>query len=138
MFISMLIASVFLFHTPAIHSNPLMLSYKQPAHEMVLHRKPKYILGQHYTVDSTGYDACSSGSIMATGVHTYFGAVANNFLPLYTWIKMDRSINGKTIFRVMDRIGSGSQLDVWFPGCTQAISWGRREVGFTVIEYNHK
>lgn len=99
-------------------------------------------LGQHYTVNSTAYDPCSSGSIMANGRHVHTGAVALNFLPLGTKLRFDRRVGmhdergrfvRRRFFRVEDRIGWGSQLDVFFPRCREANAWGRRTIGFRVV-----
>lgn len=98
--------------------------------------------GSHYIVSSTAYDLCSSGPIMANGRHVHTGAVANNFLPLGTLIRMDRRIGmhdehgrylRKRYFRVEDRIGWGSQLDIWHARCDESNAWGRRVVGFRVV-----
>lgn len=88
--------------------------------------------GRHYSVQSTAYSPCSSGTIMANGQHTHWGAVANNFLPLGTRIRMDHRVRGRRWFTVEDRIGHGSQLDIFMPSCAAAIQWGRRQIGFTV------
>lgn len=80
-----------------------------------------------YTVHSTGY--CLQGT-MANGQYVHWGAVANNFLPLGARIKTSQSVYGRRYFRVKDRIGWGSQLDIWFPTCSQAYRWGRRTLTF--------
>jgi 3D (Asp-Asp-Asp) domain-containing protein len=98
------------------------------------------ILAMHaptFTVSATAYDSCSSGSTMADGRTVHVGAVANNFLPLGTKIRMSRGVpelNGRRDFVVEDRIGSGSQLDIWMPGCSKAIQFGRETVTFRVQE----
>ena len=92
--------------------------------------KPRQRLGTHYTVDSTSY--CQSGTT-ASGKQTYWGEVANNFLPLGTLIKLDQPVNGKSYFRVEDHIGYGSQLDIFQWSCTAALDYGRREIGFRVV-----
>lgn len=98
--------------------------------------------GAHYTVTSTSYSYCSAGNIMASGKPVYFGAVANNFLPLKTLIKLDRPFHGRNrhgkvvprrFFRVEDRIGWGSSLDIWTRDCSTAINWGKQTIGFRVV-----
>jgi len=78
------------------------------------------------TVDSTSYSPCSSGTITASGKHTYFGEVAMNTLPLGTRIQIRPAAFGRSTFTVEDRIGSGSELDIYQPSCTAAIDYGRR------------
>jgi 3D (Asp-Asp-Asp) domain-containing protein len=99
-------------------------------------------LGARYTVESTAYSLCSSGSTMANGRHVRWGAVANNMLALGTRIKLDRPIvahraDGQLVrrryFTVADRIGSGSQADFWMPRCDDAIAYGRRVATFRVV-----
>lgn len=99
-------------------------------------------LGARYTVESTAYSLCSSGSTMANGRHVRWGAVANNFLALGTRIRFDRPIvahrsDGRLVarryFTVADRIGYGTQLDVWMPVCADAIAYGRRLATFRVV-----
>lgn len=99
-------------------------------------------LGSRYTVESTAYSLCSSGSIMANGRHVRWGAVANNTLALGTRIKLGRPIaahraDGRLVhrryFTVADRIGWGSQADFWMPRCADALRYGRRPVRFTVV-----
>lgn len=99
-------------------------------------------LGAHYTVESTAYSLCSSGSTMANGHHVRWGAVAINFLALGTRIRMDRPVvahraDGKLVrrrsFTVADRIGYGTELDIWMPSCSDAAGYGRRTVGFRVV-----
>ena len=77
------------------------------------------------TVDSTSYSPCSSGTITASGKHTYFGEVAMNTLPLGTRIEITPAAFGRSTFTVEDRIGSGSQLDIFQPSCAAAIAYGR-------------
>jgi len=99
-------------------------------------------LGARYTVESTAYSLCSSGSTMANGRHVRWGAVANNFLALGTRIKFDKPIrahraDGRLVarryFTVADRIGYGTQLDVWMSVCADAIAYGRRVATFRVV-----
>lgn len=82
---------------------------------------------QAYTVSTTGY--CLRGT-MANGQYVHWGAVANNFLPLGATIRMSRAIYGRRYFKVKDRIGWGTALDIWFPTCSQARVFGRRTLTF--------
>lgn len=89
-----------------------------------------------YTVHSTAYTPCSSGSLMADGTQTRLRSVANNFLPLGTKIKLSRpGPYGLRIFYVRDRIGSGTELDFWVPSCSYGFVWGSRVVSFRVLRY---
>jgi 3D (Asp-Asp-Asp) domain-containing protein len=87
------------------------------------------------TVTATAYSPCSSGSVMADGHRTYFGfgAVASNDLRMHTLIRMRHPIHGRTLFRVRDRIGYGTQLDVFMPSCRDAVRFGRRRLSFRVV-----
>jgi hypothetical protein len=60
--------------------------------------------------------------------------VANNFLPLGTWIELDRLAFGRRRYQVEDHIGSGSELDIFNPSEAACDEYGRREIGFRVIE----
>ena len=88
--------------------------------------------GPLYSASSTAYSPCSSGSTMADGTPTYWGAVASNRHPLGTLIRTRRPIHGKRWFRIRDRIGYGSDLDVFMPSCGDAIRYGRRTVRYRV------
>lgn len=80
---------------------------------------------------STSY--CLQGR-MADGTYTRAGSVAMNTLPLGSKIRLvGVSFNGRRTFTVRDRIGWGSQLDLWTPSCGQARQWGRRNVRFVVV-----
>jgi hypothetical protein len=81
-------------------------------------------------VSSTAY--CLRG-VMADGRSVYWGAVASNRHRLGTLIRLTRAVHRKRWFRVRDRIGHGSQLDVWMPTCGMAIQWGRRVVSYEVM-----
>lgn len=73
-------------------------------------------------VSSTAY--CLRGR-MASGKPTYSGAAAMNGVPLGSrWHVVEL---GRT-FIVEDRIGHGSQFDIWFASCEAAIQYGRRTV----------
>jgi 3D (Asp-Asp-Asp) domain-containing protein len=91
---------------------------------------PARIPARHYTVTSTCY---SQGAITASGGHVYIGEVANNFLPFGTRILLDRPVFGRRMFTVEDRIGSGSELDIYNPSETACVDYGRHTIGFRVI-----
>jgi 3D (Asp-Asp-Asp) domain-containing protein len=70
---------------------------------------------------------------MANGEPVHWGAVAMNALPLGTRIRVERPIAGRRRFTVKDRIGYGTELDVWRSSCAAAIGFGRRTVAYRVI-----
>jgi 3D (Asp-Asp-Asp) domain-containing protein len=69
----------------------------------------------------------------ASGQSTRSGIVANNFLPLGTRILLDRPAFGRRVYIVLDRIGWGSQLDIFNPSEAACVQYGRRTVGFRVL-----
>lgn len=78
----------------------------------------------------------SQGGPTATpGIDAYFGEVAvlPGFLPLGTRILLDRPAFERRLFIVRDHIGYGSQLDIFYPSESACLTYGRREVGFTVV-----
>ena len=85
---------------------------------------------QSWRLSSTAY--CEAGRT-ASGEQTYLGEAANNMLPLGTRIEINPAAFGRTRFVVLDRIGSGSQLDLFNPSCAAAIQFGRRTERVTVI-----
>ncbi len=78
-------------------------------------------------LSSTAY--ISTGSNMANGELPYAGAVACNLVPLGTKIY----IEGYGYFVVKDRIGSGSQLDIYMDTYDEAIQYGRRTVNVYIV-----
>lgn len=82
---------------------------------------------------STAYSPCSSGKVMADGSRTRWGSVAQNTLRLGTRIRLTHPVHGRRTFTVRDRIGSGTQLDIWMPDCRAAIQYGRRRVTYHVL-----
>lgn len=70
-------------------------------------------------VDVTAY--CQDGT-MADGRLTHVGAAASNDWPFGTLLE----VVGYGEVTVEDRIGSGSQLDIWMPSCAAAREFGRR------------
>lgn len=88
-----------------------------------------------YDVEATAYSPCSSGDINASGTHTRFGQLAVNFLPLGTKVKLliPHSLHGRRTFYIRDRIGWGTETDVFLPNCAEAIRFGRRRLRYEVI-----
>lgn len=74
------------------------------------------IYGYATTYSEPQCDRTSGGSGTAWGTHVYFGEVANDSLPMGTWIELDHPFHGRRDFRVEDTFGSGQpaeHLDVW-------------------------
>jgi 3D (Asp-Asp-Asp) domain-containing protein len=85
---------------------------------------------------STSYCPGSSGQVMADGTHVRLGSAASNRHPLGTRLRLiGVRFLGRRTFVVRDRIGSGSQLDLWSPSCTASRRWGRRRVRYRVIRH---
>lgn len=78
-----------------------------------------------FELDSTSY--CSAGT-MADGAQTHIGAVANNMWPLGTRLEILTGEDAGAVVTVEDRIGYGSQLDVFNPSCQWSIDYGRELV----------
>lgn len=95
------------------------------------HRHPFHdVAVAHYTVDSTCYH---EGSITASESAPFVGEVANNTLPLGTRIRLDSPAFGRRHFVVLDRIGEGSELDIYGPSEAACLAYGRQTRGFSVI-----
>lgn len=90
-------------------------------------------LGRHYTVSSTCY--AQGGATATPHVDAYFGEVAVllGFLPLHTRIRLDRPAFGRRDFVVLDHIGEGSELDIFFPSESACESYGRQQRGFRIV-----
>lgn len=70
---------------------------------------------------------------MASGRNVYSGAAASNRHPIGTRLRLtDGPRAGETV-TVEDRIGHGSDLDLWTPSCSEARNYGRRRVGYEVV-----
>lgn len=83
---------------------------------------------QARTAVSTSY--CLTG-IMADGTRVRAGSVAMNRHPLGTHIRLlGSSFQGRRRFTVRDRIGYGSDMDLWSPTCAGSFAWGRRTVRY--------
>lgn len=75
----------------------------------------------------------SQGSITASGGPVYVGEVANDFLPLGTRIRLDHPVFGLRDFTVEDRIGWGSELDIYNPSQQLCLQYGRQQIGFWTL-----
>lgn len=76
-------------------------------------------------VVSTGY--CLEGTT-ASGRLVGPGTVAMNGVPLGTrWRVHDGPFAGATL-EVIDRIGHGTDFDIWFERCDDAMAYGRRTI----------
>jgi 3D (Asp-Asp-Asp) domain-containing protein len=53
---------------------------------------------------------------------------AHNGYPLGTRIWISPAVRGIHRWIVRDRIGYGTQLDLWTPSCSAAVAYGRRTV----------
>jgi 3D (Asp-Asp-Asp) domain-containing protein len=73
------------------------------------------------------------GGRMADGTFTRPRSAAHNGLRLGTRIRLvghPAGPRGMRRYVVRDRIGHGSQLDLWTGSCGTALRWGRRTVRF--------
>lgn len=70
---------------------------------------------------------CLSGR-MADGSYVRAGSVAHNGYPLGTRIYLEPAVFGRHRYVVRDRIGWGTELDVWHPSCAVSRAFGRRRV----------
>jgi 3D (Asp-Asp-Asp) domain-containing protein len=87
-----------------------------------------------FVASSTSYCPGSSSSVMADGTHTRLGSAASNRHPLGTRLRLiGARFLGRRTFVVRDRIGWGSDLDLWSPSCTASRRWGRRRVRYRVL-----
>lgn len=88
-----------------------------------------------FVASSTSYCPGSSGPYMAhKHRHVYFGAAASNRHPFGTRIRLiGTRFLGRRTFVIEDRIGSGSDLDLWAPSCSASRRWGRRQVRYRVV-----
>lgn len=77
------------------------------------------------SVSSTAY--CLQGR-MANGEWVHDGAAAMNNVPFGSqWQVLDGTMAGR-VFTVKDRIGSGSEFDIWMYDCNAAIRYGRQQI----------
>lgn len=77
------------------------------------------------SVDSTAY--CEHGR-MANGRRTHDGAVAMNHVPFGSRYRVLNGPKKGKVLKVEDRIGSGSQFDIWVNSCRGAKYYGRRHI----------
>ena len=82
------------------------------------------------TLDTTSY--CQSGT-MADGQETYWGAAAGNAWPFGTRLKILTGHLAGTIVTIADRIGWGSQLDIFSWSCNWSAWYGREMVKVEVV-----
>src|SRR5687768_344478 len=90
------------------------------------------VAGERHTTRATSY--CLTGR-MADGTFTRDRSAAMNGVPFGTRVHLrgpQTFLNGRRIFYVRDRIGHGTELDLWTPSCRAAIRWGRRGVAYTL------
>jgi hypothetical protein len=72
---------------------------------------------------------------MANGEHVHAGAVAMNSVAMGTrWKVLDGPLGGG-VFEVKDRIGHGSEFDVWVPSCDTAKQYGRHQVDVQLVSF---
>ena len=65
---------------------------------------------------------------MANGKWVHDGAAAMNNVPFGSqWLVLDGTMAGR-VFVVEDRIGSGSEFDIWIYDCNSAIQYGRQQI----------
>jgi 3D (Asp-Asp-Asp) domain-containing protein/peptidoglycan hydrolase CwlO-like protein len=85
--------------------------------------------GGELTVSSTGY--CLQGTT-ATGIPVGWGVVAvdPSVIPLGT--RMTIPGYGEGVAADTGSAVVGATIDLWFPSCTQALTWGRRTVTITL------
>jgi 3D (Asp-Asp-Asp) domain-containing protein/peptidoglycan hydrolase CwlO-like protein len=91
---------------------------------------PPPATGSKLTVSSTGY--CLRGTT-ATGIPVAWGVVAVDpqVIPLGT--RMFVPGYGEGVAADTGSAVTGHIIDLWFPTCTQAITWGRRTVTITLL-----
>ena len=80
------------------------------------------------TTSYTVGDGLTPSNIMANGEVAHVGAVACNFLPMGTQIR----INGN-IYTVKDRCGADDCIDIYMDSYEECINWGRRTVEVEIL-----
>lgn len=97
-----------------------------PAPQQQAAPAPSSASGPSRTVHSTAY--CLTGT-MASGKRVYEGAAAMNGVPLGSRYRVLSGPAAGRSFTIEDRIGSGSQFDIAYPGnCGAARQYGRRTI----------
>lgn len=113
---------------PALASTPVLAVVAPAAPEPTADPPPAPASpdpSSHRRVQSTGY--CLDG-IAASGRPPAPGEAAMNGVPLGTRVRIHDGPLAGTVVVVTDRIGHGSDLDVWFAECAAAVTYGRRIV----------
>lgn len=88
---------------------------------------------RHLSVVSTAYSyGCGGGSTTASGAPVAVGVVAMNMLPLGSTVRIVSGSFAGAVETVLDRIGWGTQLDVWVPSCWEARQYGRQSIEIEV------
>lgn len=82
-------------------------------------------------VNATSY--CLHGQ-MADGSYTRPRSAASNILPLGTKIRLTGKAGpgGIRLYVIRDRIGWGTELDLWTASCSDALAFGRRNLRFKI------
>ena len=75
---------------------------------------------------------CLNSQPMASGKMPYRGAVANNQYPFGTKVEIDDKI-----YVVEDRIGWGTDWDIWFRDCDLAIAFGIKRAEVKIVTTPH-
>ena len=88
--------------------------------------------GQIYWVSSTAYEW--TGDRMASGEWPYYGAAACNFLPISTRVLVLDGSKAGGVFVVKDRIGRGSDFDIYLGDVNIANQYGRQFIRIQVLE----
>lgn len=105
---------------PATEPPPTAPRATQPPETAPPATEPSH--GEQRTVNSTAY--CGGGTT-ASGEAAYDGGAAMNGVPLGSrW----RVLETGAVYTVNDRIGSGSDFDIYFSSCGSANAYGRRTV----------
>lgn len=86
-----------------------------------------------YRATATSY--CLTGT-MADGTSTRPGSAASNRHPLGTRIRLTRPAHGRKNWVIRDRIGHGTELDLWVGSCGKAIKYGRKNVSYKISKEN--
>ena len=83
---------------------------------------------------STPDQTDSTPFIMASGKHVYDGAIAANFLPMGTLVRIPELFGGK-IFVVEDRMHKrfSDRVDIWMETRQEAINFGLRSAAIEVF-----
>lgn len=126
---------------PATAAPPTVVTLPRPARRPATRPTPRSHTGSHTsdvataasitpsgwrrlgTLDVTAY--CYTGSRTASGVWPARGQVATLApIPFGTHLRL----RGLGIYEVTDRIGWGSDVDIYFPSCVDARNFGRRHL----------